>query len=295
MKTFKHYLRPALSILLLAVTLTMVASLALADHRPPPEVYLLFDGIDDYVEVPNSPELGVAGQGQLTVSVWMKPATLYFPHTEGNGYVHWLGKGSRGLPDNQQNWAFRIYSKDTTHLLTPQEKQRCEAIDPNVETRENRISFYIFPPTGGGQGIGSYFQYCLNNNTNLVKAGEWIHVVGVADGEWTHIFRNGVRMDSDDYRAITPAPGDAPLRIGTREAGDVENPRNTSYFLGAIAEVRIWNRALSEDEVYSLYHFNNVPDGLVAEWLLNEETGTTAFDPVSSHDGTINGGYRPVR
>jgi hypothetical protein len=68
-----------------------------------------------------------------------------------------------------------------------------------------------------------------------------------------------------------------------------------SHFLGGLAEVRMWNRALSETEVSDLYHFNTVPEGLVAEWLLWEETGTTAFDTIGGHDGTISGAYRPVR
>ncbi|HET8564524.1 MAG TPA: LamG domain-containing protein [Candidatus Binatia bacterium] len=290
MNMLKHAFGLAFQIVTLTLAVTTAVSLVWADHREPPQVYLLFDGINDYVEVPSSPELGVADRGQLTVSAWMKPATLYFPSTEQDGYVHWLGKGSRGLPGNQQNWAFRMYSKDTTD----QEPERSCPGGPTVSTRENRISFYIFPPTGGGQGIGSYFQYGYSRCDLLpepIKAGQWIHVVGVADGQRTHIFMNGVRMDSDDYSAITPAPGDAPLRMGTREA---EDHRTTSYFLGAIGEVRIWNTALSDNEVYNLYHFNIVPDGVVAEWLLTEETGTTAIDTIGGHNGNIFGAYRPV-
>jgi hypothetical protein len=264
--------------------LSLGVNLGLADHRPPPELYLLFDGIDDYVEVPSSPQLGVADRGQLTVSVWMKPATLYFPTTEGNGYVHWLGKGGPG----QQEWAFRMYSKDTTHNEPP---RQCDPSEPFITTRQNRISFYVFNPEGG-PGVGSYFQYGYTPCALLprpVRAGEWIHVVGIADGERVHIFKDGRQLDSDLYAGtITPTAGEAPLRLGTREIGE-------SHFLGGLGEVRIWNRALSVSEVSELYHFDTVPEGLVAEWRLSEETGPTAFDTIGGHDGTINGGYRPVR
>jgi len=36
-------------------------------------------------------------------------------------------------------------------------------------------------------------------------------------------------------------------------------------------------------------------DALAAEWLLNEQTDTTAYDTVGGHDGTIVGAFRPVR
>jgi len=64
----------------------------------------------------------------------------------------------------------------------------------------------------------------------------------------------------------------------------------TSYLQGAIAAVRIWNRVLSQMEIHNLYAFNLVPqDGLVAEYLLNQDTGTIAIDTVGDHGGEIKG------
>ena len=54
--------------------------------------YLMFNGIDDRVEVSSSPLFSVATTGALTVSVWMMPQLLTFSHSV-KGYVHWLGKG----------------------------------------------------------------------------------------------------------------------------------------------------------------------------------------------------------
>jgi hypothetical protein len=284
MDMFKRAFRTAVAIVVFTLAAPAGVRVVSADHRESPQVYLLFDGINDYVEVKNYRDLSVATTGQLTVAAWMKPATLYFPTTEGNGYVHWLGKGG----PTQQEWAFRMYSKDTTHSESP---RRCDPSEPFITTRQNRVSFYVFN-LEGGLGVGSYFQYGYTRCDLLsrpIMAGEWIHVVGIADGTQTHIFRNGIRMDSDAYSGtITPTAGEAPLRLGTREVGE-------SHFLGGLAEVRIWNRALSESEVSDLHHLNIVPGGLVGEWLLNEEIGTTALDTISAHNGTIFGAYRPVR
>src|SRR5262249_43243523 len=144
---------------------------------------------------------------------------------------HWMGKGESG----QHEWAFRMYNQHTT----------------DTPPRSNRISFYLFNHDGG-EGIGSHFLEPL-------EPGEWIHVVGTADGERTAIYKNGEFKDCDRYtgsgaapchndaagRWITPRHGTAPLRIGTR---DLE-----SYFLGAMRDVRIWNRALTEAEVHGLH------------------------------------------
>jgi hypothetical protein len=226
---------------------------------------LPFDGVSTYVEVPDSADFSVPTTGGLTVAAWLRPDTLTFPTTEGSGYIYWLGKGEAG----RQEWTFRMYSRD------------------NSEGRGNRISFYLFNPDGG-LGIGSYFQ-------DAITPGEWIHVVGVADAQHTAIYKNGVFRRCDLYRggsesgcqrytglAVTPQRGTAPLRMGTRDLH--------SFFLGALADVFIWDRPLSADEIAALYQQNVVPsDGLVAEYPLDETGGSVVHDDLGVHNGTIVG------
>ena len=82
---------------------------------------------------------------------------------------------------------------------------------------------------------------------------------------------------------IDPVAGSAPLRIGTQDG--------ESYFQGGIAALRIWNRALTNTEVRDLYQSDQVPpDGLVAQYLLDEGSGTVAFDTSGgNNNGTIHG------
>jgi Concanavalin A-like lectin/glucanases superfamily len=214
---------------------------------------LQFDGTkNDYIEISDSVDFSVATTGSLTVSAWMRPDVLAFPISESTGYVHWLGKGETG----QQEWTFRMYNETTT----------------DVPPRPNRISFYVFNPEGH-KGVGSFFQ-------EPVAVGEWIHVVGMADGEKTSIYKNGVFQQSQPYRGIiTPVHGTAPLRIATRDFN--------SFFLGAIHGVRVWNRALAASEVQLVYT-NTIPqDGLVAEYRLEQDI---APDSAGLHDGQIVGG-----
>src|ERR1700680_1879666 len=218
-----------------------------------PSADLVFDGQDDYIEIPNDIQFSLTSTGQLSISVWIRPDVLTFPIFQSTGYVHWLGKGEAG----QHEWAFRMYNQSTT----------------DKPPRPNRISFYVFN-AAGGEGIGSYFQ-------EPVQAGNWIHVVGTADGETRSIYKNGEFKDCDRYtgtgpgpchnyppaRWITPTHGTAPLRIGTRDL--------KSFFLGAVREVRIWSRALTAPEIAALYGGTVPPDGLVAEYLLGQDV---AFD-----------------
>jgi hypothetical protein len=222
------------------------------------ESYLHFDGIQSYIEIPDSPDFSLTTTGALTVSAWIRPSTLMFPSTDGKGvdltraYVHWLGKGE----DGKQEWTFRIYSQD------------------NTKGRANRISFYVFDPAGG-QGIGSYYQ----DPNNPVQVGVWIHVVGSADSEKTYLHINGISVDSDVYRpTIQPQRGNAPVRIGTRDFN--------SFFQGEIRGVRFWNRLLTDAEILGLFNSTAVPaGGLVAEYLLTQDI---APDNAGSHHGVIH-------
>jgi hypothetical protein len=150
--------------------------------------------------------------------------------------------------------------------------------------RPNRISFYVFN-LSGREGIGSYVQ-------EPIQVGEWIHIVGIADGETTSIYKNGEFKRCDRYTGtgpgpchnypssewVTPMHGSTPMRIGTRDFA--------SYFLGAIREVRIWNRALTAAEVIALYDSSVPQDGLVAEFLLTQDI---AVDRTGRHNGAIAG------
>jgi len=157
----------------------------------------------------------------------------------------------------------------------------------NDEKRHNRISFYVFNPAGG-EGIGSHF-----DNEDLVP-GDWIHVTGVADAQRTYIYKNGTFQRCDQYTGtgdakchnydsslwVSPTPGKAPVRIGTRDFH--------SFFMGGIAEVRFWNRVLTNDEISGVADGSGVPqDGLLAEFLLNQDI---AKDTTGVHNANVFGG-----
>jgi hypothetical protein len=237
-----------------------------AGLQPSTTKYLEFSGDGDYVEIPSAPDLSPGPDG-FTVSAWLKPDTLEFARTEGSGYVYWMGKGER----NSFEWAMRMYS------YRNQEKP----------PRPNRISFYLFNPRGG-LGEGSYSQ-------EPIHAGAWIQITATAKGGETAIYKDGVYVRCDEYNGpaghgchahnerIQPAPGRAPLRLGTRDL--------KSFFQGGVAQVRIWNRALGKEEIRGMFEGDIPRSGLAAEFPLNEGKGDTVHDATGMHEGRIVGAH----
>ncbi|MBI4244529.1 MAG: LamG domain-containing protein [Planctomycetes bacterium] len=76
--------------------------------------------------------------------------------------------------------------------------------------------------------------------------GIWTHLVLTFDGKVVEVYKNGVLIRST-FQEIKPETGGVPLRIGYCEG------MGTPFFSGIIDEVRIYNRALSEEDVFS--HF----------------------------------------
>ena len=199
-----------------------------------------FTGMN-YVEIPDSADFSQpTSSNGLTVEAWMRPDALSFPGESSsestvNPYVHWLGKGV----SKQYEWAFRFYSAEPSQ-------------DPAA--RPNRISAYIWSPTGG-EGAGAYFQ-------EVVAIGAWIHVVACYEpGDkntcppaGVQIYLDGVLKDGpteigtlycNPCFAVQPTHGTAPLRLGTRDL--------TSFLIGALDEVAIYPRVLRPDEILSNY------------------------------------------
>jgi len=56
---------------------------------------------------------------------------------------------------------------------------------------------------------------------------------------------------------------------------------------GIIGYARLYNRVLSDAEILQAKNGTRLMDGLVAEWMLDEGSGTTAYDTFGTRDGTI--------
>jgi hypothetical protein len=89
-------------------------------------------------------------------------------------------------------------------------------------------------------------------------------VAFVADGEALRLYRNGVEVASARCAGIDPQTPVAALGIGckTNDAGTDVAVDTPAYWSGRIDELAVFNRALSDREIKTLYEgFRNATTG----------------------------------
>jgi arylsulfatase A-like enzyme len=153
------------------------------------------------------------------------------------------------------------------------------------------------------ESLGGYILYAGENNKWQFWTGNgntWAGITGpdIVLETWTHLAATYDGTQMKFYVNAEPV-GTAvaskinlnkrfPLRIG---AGKTEG--NPDYFFaGQIAEVQVWNRVRSQEEIKKSMNYRLVGDeaGLVGYWPLNEGSGTIATDKTSSgKNGQIHG------
>lgn len=89
------------------------------------------------------------------------------------------------------------------------------------------------------------------NNVSSFSLGNWVNVVGTWDNGIQRIYINGVLIASSTRAFSRINYSSATFLIGAADRG-VNN-----FFNGDIDDVRIYNRALSEDEIKLLYESYN--------------------------------------
>ena len=126
----------------------------------------------------------------------------------------------------------------------------------------------------------------FNIRINLTcDRGKWHHFVARRQGDNLTYFADGEIVASLTTSRIGNynLASDQALLIGW----DLVNPSAT-HFKGKIAELSIWNRALSDAEIQSdrLYSLQGNERGLLSYWPFNEGSGNQARD----HSGNGNHG-----
>jgi hypothetical protein len=212
-----------------------------------------FDGTDDKVNVAASASIN--DLNIFTFSAWIKY----------NGT----------LPNNQGYIGSKAgYNKVYLQLID------------DGSTQINRLGVFV-------RQDGADVEYKSANNA--ISDNTWVHVLSTydparGDGARIEIYVNGkplaltVASEGNDSGSNDSSGN---LVIGSRTTD------NNRVFNGSIDEVRVYNRALSADEVKRLYNISKpkiatVPmsEGLVGYWDFNEGQGSVAYD----RSGNLNNG-----
>jgi len=248
------------------ITVFLASLLSMASHAPSVSAAipgakfgnaLEFDGVSDFVTVPDSPSLRTLST-ELTVEAW-----VYFPSNSSG-----LQLLIRKWIDSEGGWMSYVLGK---------------AEDNKIYGGVSNQALSQFPGWTTTQTI-----------TALGIEDTWVHVaftwkknaITAADGQ---IFVNGSSVTT----TFQPADYSAAFTIGygnyslffARKADTLSF--STSYFKGALDEIRISNIARTSFDLTAPPSLDN---NTVAIWHFDEGTGLTASDvSANANHGTING------
>ncbi len=116
-----------------------------------------------------------------------------------------------------------------------------------------------------------------------ISDNRWVHFALVHTGSETLVYADGSEVVRESRELDTSNA--EPFRIG-RWWDD-------SIFHGEIAEVRLWDRVLSAEEIKENMNspLQGDEEGLVGYWPLNEGTGDVAHDKVAGNHGKLAGDF----
>lgn len=159
----------------------------------------------------------------------------------GNNWVDCGTNSSLNTPPQftQEAWIYPTITDDSYHGFL--------GYQPDDNTPSNNVRsacLYVSEKTRLHAGFGNVTYWnSLLTGYNVITQNTWNHVVATFDGIYYKIYVNGIeKYYTSALEGKTPYP--TPIRyIG----------RVNDYFKGSIDEVRIYNRALTSEEISDLY------------------------------------------
>ncbi|MGI9188356.1 MAG: LamG-like jellyroll fold domain-containing protein, partial [Gaiellales bacterium] len=127
----------------------------------------------------------------------------------------------------------------------------------------------------------------------IVPTGRWTHIAFVKDGTDVTVYLNGAAEYTRVYEAVDetgylyriPAQLDTssyPLQFGS-------DNRAFGPFDGKLSDVKIWGSARSASVIAATYNLRFASD--IGTWLLDEPTGSIAYNSAQATGSALNGTY----
>lgn len=150
------------------------------------------------------------------------------------------------LTTNRDAFTFSIWlkqTKDGTYQAPLSEARDCcgsgyRGIDFKTSYSANNASVALWAG-GSGSAVGT--------GGTTISLDTWTHFVGSYDGSTLRFYKNGALISSAAYTGAIGTPGDT-LKIGRTGAA------TAGWFGGSIDDIRIYNRALSDQEILTTYN-----------------------------------------
>ncbi len=137
--------------------------------------------------------------------------------------------------------------------------------------------------------------FAVRGNNNMftssgVALNTWTHLAATFDGSKKKLYVNGQLVDEKEGLSYVVNTHN-PLYIGAGRTVKTNVPER--FLIGQMAEVCIWNKARTQQEIQSDMNkrLTGTEEGLVGYWPLNEGCGSTAIDKTGNgNNGIIKGG-----
>jgi len=176
-----------------------------------------FDGVSQYIVIPQNPEMNFSGPATLAAWVNIAATTAGCHYFVSHGYCQIppgeialrLGAPGCGPGTLDHYWAVGSWLSAEHSAIAP-----LSSLDYNV----------------------------------------WVHIAGTYDGQAWHLYKNGVEIGTQ-ASTVGAVPVEADWWIGARGMANPPCVPSAAmrFFDGLIAEVRVYNRALSPSEMLELY------------------------------------------
>jgi hypothetical protein len=218
-----------------------------------------FDGVDDYVKIPQSASLNPGNQ--VTVEFWMKSD-----------------------PDNPMNTCCQgLVSSDFYHM------------EISSSSGPVGVNFVISTDNGGSYPDTSQ----ANSGSAVISVGAWHHLAGTYDGTKLQLYVDGQAWGNalPHTGAISPMLPNSFVSIGSEAGRSVCGGCPGRNFKGMIDEVGIYNRALSAAEIAALYNAGSAGkcSSLSPPFMVSQPTNQTVYVGQAATFSVLAGGSPPLQ
>jgi hypothetical protein len=242
-------------------------------------------GVLAEISVVGAPGVELAADGGMdgfSTSSGETEALLLFQH---RSHVH-----CGNIPDLDNTQAFTLEA-----WIKPTTLRNWSNIVIRARNNEHRVGIQTGPVEGGradvyclvGNGQNSY---AYTSNRPIIE-GAWYHLAMVFDGNAANE-QDRIRLYVNGAAQTLRLNGNIPEVTASIDAPFTISGPGANSMTGAIDEVRIWNTALTAEDILERMHSSiDAQDplytSLIAAWDFNEGSGAVAHDLTGRYHGTL--------
>ena len=191
-----------------------------------------FDGLNDYIRIPQEPDLNFGINDSYTLSLFIKADPSNLLNTHGASIIEKWENGVGPYP-----YIIRILKFDESHPV----------YNPNGEGDMLAGIFekYVEPISPDYYPIGDY----VDSEQTITADNNWHHIVLIKNGsQFLKLYIDGLLVNTDDNIEAETISNESDIYIGNR------GNSTACFYKGLIDDLRIYNRALSEAEIQELFN-----------------------------------------